>query len=103
MHEGMGREQIEQWYRDQGLTVEYVRDDAGKVYPPHAHHETRLYTLAGWAGISLEGGSWRTLSPGEECTVGPGVMHEAVVGPEGWEYLAAWNADEALPFRDITH
>jgi len=97
------REQTEARYQKRGLCVEYVSDPPGKLYPAHEHHETRIYTLAGWAGIQLEGGTWRTVEAGEEVVIPKDVMHQAEVGQDGWEYVAAWDPQQAVMYPDARH
>lgn len=91
--------EIEQSYRAKGLETEYVVDEAGKVYEPHRHEQTYLYTLSGSVKIKVDDGDWQTLRSGQEFIVGTNQLHEAEVGPEGWEYVAAWNPEEAEKFK----
>lgn len=85
-------------YTANGLTVEAHHDEAGYTYAPHAHEKTYLSTIAGSVDIKVDQGTWQTLIPGQEFVVGANQLHEAVVGPNGWEYVAGFNADEAAAF-----
>ena len=85
----------EEEFRRQGLAVEKGRDEPDTHYPPHAHEQTRLYTVAGSLALTVEDEEPVTLEPGSTYTIPTGVNHEAVVGPNGWKYVAAWNAAEA--------
>lgn len=93
------KEKIKEQYKKQGLEVEHGFDKAGKVYRPHRHERTLLYTLDGSLSIKIENQSWRILNPGDECVIGNNQLHEAKVGPEGWEYIAAWNKEESKKFK----
>jgi quercetin dioxygenase-like cupin family protein len=70
------------------MQAELVVDAPGKTYPQHAHEETLLVGLFGWAAIRLENEEWRILHPRDDLLIRSGVVHEAVVGDNGWGYLA---------------
>lgn len=94
----MNAAEIEAKYRQKGLIVEHVSDAPGKIYEPHAHEQTLLFTIRGSVDIKLEEGEWQTLFPGREFVVGSGQLHEARVGEQGWEYVAAWDAEDAKKY-----
>jgi quercetin dioxygenase-like cupin family protein len=93
-------DQVEQKYKDRGLEVEHGRDEPGKIYPPHRHEETFLYTVSGSVKVKVDNKDWNTLKSGTEFTIGKDQLHEAVVSADGWEYIAAWNSEEA---KEFTH
>lgn len=92
--------EVEKAYQQRGLATESGFDEPGTVYAPHRHEKTLLYTVSGSLAIKLDGGKVQNLDPHQEFTVGSGQLHEAVVGAEGWEYVAAFNAEEA---KQYTH
>ena len=94
----MKREDIEQTYKDQGLETDHFIDEPGKVYDSHGHEKTHLLTLAGAAAIKVEDRPYKIVQPGEEFIVGSGQVHKAVVGPAGWEAIAAWDPAEAAEY-----
>lgn len=85
-------------YRQQGLVAKHVTDEPGKVYEPHVHERTILFTLAGSVKLKLGNADWQTLTPGQERVIESRQQHQAEVGPKGWEYVAAWDAEEARQF-----
>jgi len=85
----MTREEVEAKYKKMGLQIEYGNDKPGFVYEPHRHEQTYLYTLSGSIKLKLDD-DWQELTSGNEAIVGENQLHEAVVGPEGWEWVAAW-------------
>mgnify|MGYP001601369078 FL=1 len=94
----MKREEVEAAYKAQGLTTEYGYDVPGKVYEPHRHERTVLFTLAGSIRVKIENEVWKELHPGSEFVIGNEALHEGIVGNEGWEYIAAWNPEEEAKF-----
>lgn len=89
---------IEGIYRGRGLVVERGKDEPATVYEPHKHEKTHLFTVSGSIDIKLGDKPAQTISPFQEIVVGSNVVHEAVVGPDGWEYIAAWDEKEAQSF-----
>ena len=87
----------EQAFNAAGLDFEYGEDAPGKVYTPHVHGWTKLVTLAGSIHLRTAAG-WQDQHEGDECEVMSGELHEAVVGPDGWKWLAAWKPEEADTF-----
>ena len=95
----MSREEVEKKYKSKGHEVEYGKDDPGTKYEPHRHEQTFLHTLSGSLKIKLEDSDWIELKPSQEFIVGAGELHEAIVGENGWEYVAAWNEEEAKKYE----
>ncbi len=91
----MDLQAVENNYKSLGLVALRQSDKPGFVYEPHRHGEVRLYTVKGSASIKLDDGDWRTTSPGQEIIIHDGQLHEAVAGPEGWEYIFASSPEEA--------
>lgn len=81
-------------YERMQLKTEQGTDAPRRRYEPHSHGRTRLMTISGSLDIKLSGGDWQQLLPGQEMVVSAGQLHEAVAGPEGWEYVAAWDPAE---------
>jgi quercetin dioxygenase-like cupin family protein len=84
-------------YEQQGLRAEHVVDHPNHVYEPHQHEKTYLYTVAGSLTIKLEG-TTHVLEVGKQFVVESDQLHSATVGPEGCEYIAAWDPEEAMAF-----
>lgn len=95
----MNRKEAEKKYKSKGLEVEYGKDSPGTKYEPHRHEQTYLYTLSGSLKIKVED-NWLEIEPHQEFIVGDGKLHEAIVGENGWEYVAAWNEEEAKKYED---
>lgn len=96
----MKRAEVEKRYKSMGLDTEYGQDKPGTVYKPHKHEQTYLYTLSGSLKIRTDSGDWRTISTGQEFIIESGQLHEAIVGEDGWEYVAAWDEEESKTFAD---
>lgn len=91
---------VKEAYQRQGLETEHVTDKPGTVYDPHSHEQTRLYTLAGTLDIIVGNDqSAQTLKPFQEFVVGADEQHEGRVGADGWEYVAAWDSEEAKRYE----
>ena len=55
----------------------------GDVYAEHSHgYEKVLYCVAGSITFKLRDGEIR-LAPGDRMVLPPGILHSAVVGPDG--------------------
>jgi quercetin dioxygenase-like cupin family protein len=90
----MTRQEVEAKYHAMGLVTRHVADEPGVIYEPHRHGGVYLFTLKGSVDMKLDDKAWRTLAPGQETRVEDGQLHEAVAGPEGWEYIFASTAEE---------
>ncbi len=93
------RERLISHYESLGLSVETGFDQPGTVYDSHGHERTILYTLDGSLVLKREGRSTSRLLPGVQAVVETGQIHSAVVGENGWEYIAASDASEAALFE----
>ncbi len=82
----------ERRYAAMGFETMHVLDLPDKVYKPHSHHETWLFGLAGLSRVRV-GQDWVDLEHGVEVHIGEGVEHEAIVGPDGAEYIFAYPVD----------
>jgi|GEM_PF-5596976 len=78
--------------------TEFVGDKPGRTYPPHAHHETLLVTIAGYATLVTSDKS-SVLAPGSEVVIREGEEHSAEVSSSGWYYMAAWRPQEAEAWK----
>lgn len=90
----MDRREAEKKYKKLGLKTIHASDKPHKVYEPHKHHATWLYCLKGSVKVKLDGGSWKTIKSGDEIIIKEDQLHEAVVGPDGWEYIFAYPTNE---------
>ena len=98
----MKRVEAEDHYRSQGLAVEYGFDKPGKEYTPHQHERTTLRTLGGSAMVRVNDNHWwQRLLPDTEFVIESGQLHEAIVGAEGWEVVAAWDPKEAENYPSV--
>jgi mannose-6-phosphate isomerase-like protein (cupin superfamily) len=90
---------VERAYQQRDLVTEHGTDEPGKLYEPHRHEKTYLYTITGSIDIRLDDQSSQTAKPHQELVVGGNQLHEAIVGSEGWEYVAAWSGEEAKNYQ----
>lgn len=81
-------------YKQLGLEIRHITDEPGEIYTPHRHRGVYLFTLRGSAKIKLDNGEWRQTEPGREIHIHDNQLHEAIVGPDGWEYLFATTPEE---------
>src|SRR5581483_11913964 len=87
--ERLGEDGIIEHYRSLGFEVQKATDLPGKVYEPHSHHEVYLYGLKGWSNVQV-GDTVQVLYRAVEIHIPEGVVHSALVGEEGAEYLFAY-------------
>ena len=87
----MVRKEIEDKYKNLGLDTEYGFDEPNKIYEPHRHEKTYLFTLSGNLLLRLDESDWQDLKQGSEAVIGDNQLHEAKVCSEGWEYVAGWH------------
>jgi quercetin dioxygenase-like cupin family protein len=90
----MTRQELEEKYSKMGLVTRYITDKPGEVYEPHKHGGVYLFTLKGSAKIKLDDGEWQVIEPGQETSIEDNQLHEAIAGPEGWEYIFAATPEE---------
>lgn len=95
----MDKDNVERAYKTKGLEVEHGQGEPNTIYEPHRHEKTYLYTLAGSIKIRLDEGEWITALPGQEFVIEDGQLHEAIVGSEGWGYVAAWDEEQAQKYE----
>ncbi len=74
-----------QKFEAEGFTSVYEwQDPAGTVYEEHAHQgKVSLFVTDGSATFDIAGEK-KELVAGQRLDVPVGVIHSAVVGPEGW-------------------
>src|SRR5215217_1424321 len=97
----LSKPEIEKYQREfesHGWLYEVGEDEPNKRYAPHRHGWTRLITLAGGVTVKKEDNEWIELYKGSVCDIESGQLHEAVVGAEGWQWLAAWKPEEDASF-----
>lgn len=79
----MGKYEIVQAFKDEGLYPSRWSNGPGDRYGAHSHsYHKVLYCVAGSITFTVDGKAI-TLAPGNRLEVPGGVMHSAVVGPEG--------------------
>lgn len=81
-------------YRALGLETRYIVDEPNETSAAHRHASVYLFTVKGSTAIKLDGQDWQTLLPGQEVRIADNQLHEAITGPEGWEYLFAASPEE---------
>jgi len=91
----MDMQAIEDKYTHMGLAVFHQSDQPGKIYKPHRHGAVHIYTVKGLAKLKLDNGDWQNVEAGQEIIIQDNQLHEAVVGPDGWDYIFATTAQEA--------
>jgi hypothetical protein len=91
-------EKHQQEFESHGWLYEFGEDEPNKRYSPHRHGWTRLVTLAGSVMVKKESNDWIKLCKGSICDIQSGQLHEAVVGSDGWYWLAAWKLEEDASF-----
>jgi quercetin dioxygenase-like cupin family protein len=80
--------EFESRLRNEGFSHTYVwRDDPATFYPDHTHDKlTAHIVLDGQMTLTIKGKA-RTYCPGDRCDVPAGVVHSALMGPRGCQYL----------------
>lgn len=87
-------------YSEKGLEFRHHIAEAGKVFEPDRDVSMHFLTISGSIQVKLDNKSPRTFKPFQELIVDSGQLHEGKVGQDGWEYLVAWDEDEAKKYRD---
>ncbi len=85
------------------IQYEFGRDEPGKVYIRHQHEATWLITLKGSIQLGIGESEAKEYGPGDVVQVPANTNHEAVVGPNGWEYIAVWDENEAKNYPAVDH
>lgn len=68
----------------EGLTAYRWSNRPGDRYAPHIHNYHKvLYVVSGSITFQLHPGESITLTPGDRLDLPAGIVHSAVVGPEG--------------------
>ncbi len=82
-------QEIEEQFRQENFPIIYEwHDDAGIVYPEHAH-QGRVSFLVIKGSITFSGGIEKVVFAGERIDVPVGVIHSAIVGVDGCDYIVA--------------
>ena len=76
----------------------HVLDKPGELYKPHQHGKVTIYSISGSAKVKLDKNHWQEINPGQEIVIKRGQLHEAVAGPDGWEYIFAWDPEEGRKY-----
>lgn len=85
------------------IQYEIGKDEPGRIYKKHRHEATLLVTLKGSIRISVAGAEFKDCGPGDFLQVPANTDHEAIVGPNGWEYIAVWDEEEAKLYPEVDH
>jgi uncharacterized protein YaiE (UPF0345 family) len=85
-------EAVVEGFQAMGLAAEVGYDEPGTRYELESHKRNILYTVGGSISIRFDDrDQWVETIPGTELVVGENQQHEAIVGEQGWSYVAAWN------------
>ncbi len=90
---------LEKAYKDRGLAVKHVSDEAGKVHEPDRDIKMHFLTLSGSVEVKIDDELPMKWRPFQELIVSSGQLHEAKVGKNGWEYIVAWDEEEAKQYN----
>lgn len=84
-------EEILQEFRREGLSPHSWSNGPGDRYAPHSHsYHKVLYCVRGSISFRVETGNEEIqLLPGHRLEVPPGILHSAVIGPDGVTCLEA--------------
>lgn len=85
------------------IQYEFGKDEPGKVYKKHRHEATWLITLKGSIRLIIGDNEPKKYGAGDVVQVPANTDHEAVVGPDGWEYIAVWDENEAKNYTAVDH
>ncbi len=79
------RDQIEASFRQMALTPSWWSNGPGDTYTPHSHaYHKVLFCAQGTIAFTVQpGGDRIDLMPGDRLDLPPGVVHSAIVGPDG--------------------
>jgi hypothetical protein len=78
-----GREELDLWFREAGLSPRWWSNGPGDRYGRHDHpYHKVLFCSEGSIVFHLPGGDVE-LGPGDRIDIEPGTEHGATVGPEG--------------------
>jgi quercetin dioxygenase-like cupin family protein len=94
------KKKLMRYWTEHNLSYEIESFEQGKVYPPHSHGWSNLLTLSGSIKFKIDGGEWIEQSAGDSIIIQSGQLHEAVVGPDGWQVISAWRSSEEDSFID---
>lgn len=87
--------QLESYFEDIGYHVETGFDEPGFQYTPHFHERTVLVTLGGSLKLTTDSIGAKQLHTGDIVVVKEKENHSAVVGKEGWKWLAAFSKEDS--------
>lgn len=88
-YKGLTTDEILNKIKTEGFNPIIIRDDAGYIYSPHTHPETKLLAfLKGKMTLTIDDKTY-TCFPGDKVIVPGNVLHNATVGPEGCEFFWA--------------
>ena len=84
------REELRQWFEDQGMSPREWSNAPGDTYDWHAHgYRKVLYCLSGSIVFHTKDSGDLELQAGDRLDVEPGTDHAATVGPQGVECIEA--------------
>lgn len=86
-----GKAEIQRWLEEERLEAYRWSNAPGDVYGAHSHSYSKvIYVLEGSITFGiLETGERLNLVAGDRLDLPPGVLHDAVVGPQGVVCLEA--------------
>lgn len=82
-------EQLIEQFKSEGFVHVFLwHDEPNTKYEEHAHKgKTAFYITKG--SVTFTSGFDKTFKEGERFDVPPGVLHTAIVGPEGCDWVVA--------------
>jgi hypothetical protein len=86
---------VEEAFKSRRLATRMITAEAGKVYEPDRDVRMHFLTVSGSAEVKIDNEPPTICKPFHELIIGKDQLHQATVGPEGWEYIVAWNEEEA--------
>jgi hypothetical protein len=80
--------EFESRLHNEGFSRTYAwRDEPETFYPDHRHDKLTAHIILDGQMTLTIGGKAQTYYPGDRCDVSAGVLHSALIGPQGCQYL----------------
>lgn len=83
----MDRNRVNRAVREEGFDPLLITDPPGRVYPPHAHPETKLLAFLGGAMTVRVRGEKYACRSGNRLLIPGNEEHSARVGPDGCDFF----------------
>ncbi len=83
-------DELQRWFRDQGLELREWGNSPGDTYDWHSHgYQKVLFCVSGTIVFHTKDEGDIELYPGDRLDVEPGTEHAATVGPDGVQCIEA--------------